>query len=213
MKIEGEVLCFFAVREEAKPLVRAIHGKPGWRTAVTGIGAKKARAGAFQALAQGRPRLALTCGFAGGLNPTLRRGTVLFAADDQFPFASALRAAGAIPGTFFCADRILVTVEEKAASWRETEADAVEMESAVIRSVCREHGVPSATVRVISDAADEDLPLDFNRLSTPDFELSYLRLAGQLAWQPLKVLELVRFQRGLTEAADRLTAVLLAALD
>lgn len=212
MNGRGDMLCFFAVPEEATPLRRAARGRLGLRIVVTGMGPHRARAGVGRAWESGCPALVLTCGFAGGLNPALRRGTVICAVDADFPLDGALRAAGAVPGRFHGADRVLVTAAEKGALWRQTGADVVEMESEIIRSVCRERRVPSATVRVISDAADEDLPLDFNRLMTPDFELSYRRLARELVRKPAKVMALLRFRRGLRQASERLTSVLLAAL-
>lgn len=208
MNTGNAVLCFFAVVEEATPFRRLVRRRSDLLIETTGMGSRRARTAASRALQQKRPSLVLTCGFAGGLNPALPRDTVVFSADDKFPLDEALRAAGAVRGRFECADRILVTAVEKAALWRRTGADAVDMESGAIRLVCREQGVPSATVRVISDAADEDLPLDFNRLASSDFEFKYARLARELARRPAKLPELFRFRRRLTEAANRLAAVL-----
>jgi len=213
MTVDREVLCFCAVGEEAAPLRRAGPGRPGLRVVVTGMGRSNARVGASRALAQRSPALVLTCGFAGGLNPALSCGTVVYAADACFPLESALRAAGAVPGRFHCASHVAVTAAAKRELREQTGADAVEMESEEIRALCREHRVPSATVRVISDAAAADLPLDFNRVTTPDGRLSYPRLMGVLARQPGKILALVRFRRILRTAADHLAAVVLAALE
>jgi adenosylhomocysteine nucleosidase len=68
----------------------------------------------------------------------------------------------------------------KRRNYGETGADAVEMESAAIHAVCREHGILCATVRVISDTANEDLPLDFNVLAKPDHSLDYSKLLWPL---------------------------------
>ena len=82
------------------------------------------------------------------------------------------------------------------------------MESSVIRTVCREHGLPSATLRAISDAADEDLPLDFNALLTSDQRISLTKLAGALLRSPRTVPELLALQRNTRLAARRLGEVL-----
>ena len=212
MNAVGQSLFLFAVVEEARPFLRATRGTAGLRVEITGIGPRKAREAVLLALEKSRSVFVLSCGFAGGLNLSFPRGTVFCFVDDGFSLESVLIEAGAIHGRFVCSDRIVVTAAEKAALWQRTGADAVEMESGVIRDICRERGVSSATVRVISDAADEDLPLDFNHLSGPNFELSYARLATELVRRPGEALELLRFRRVLREAACCLARLLVKAM-
>jgi hypothetical protein len=82
------------------------------------------------------------------------------------------------------------------------------MESQPIRDVCREQRILSATVRVIQDTAQEDLPLDFNQLLTPEQEMSYAKLALALLKSPGKVGALVRLQKHTQLAARELAEVL-----
>jgi adenosylhomocysteine nucleosidase len=155
------------------------------------------------------PQLVLTCGFAGGLNPDLKIGDVVF--EVQRPMSnvqSQLLAAGAKPVKFFCADRIATTVAEKKQLRVETGADAVEMESAAIHAACAERGIPCVTVRVISDPAGEDLPLDFNALAKPDRSLDFGKLAWAIAKSPGKIGALMALQKQTKLAAERLAAVL-----
>jgi len=113
--------------------------------------------------------LVLACGFAGGLDPDLKIGDVVFGVQRlESKAQNQLLAAGAKPANFFCADRIATTIAEKKKLREQTGADAVEMESAAIHAVCAERGIPCVTVRVISDTVNEDLPLDFNALAKPD---------------------------------------------
>jgi hypothetical protein len=63
-------------------------------------------------------------------------------------------------------------------------------------------------VRVISDAAGEDLPLDFGALMTPDQQIDVSRLMGVLARSPGKIIRLIRFSRLLGKASAKLARVL-----
>ena len=203
-------LVFFAVKEEAKCFFPSIpRSVQSW---LTGMGRRNAVENFRYAIEQLRPGRVLTCGFAGGLNPKHRTGTVLFDADFDAGVAMALADAGALPGKFHCATRVAVTAAEKQQLWRETAADAVEMESAVIRELCRQRQIPSATVRVISDAADEDLVLDFNALMTADYRINYFKLARALLGSPHNIPRLMAFQRQVADSAKSLARVLSSAI-
>jgi adenosylhomocysteine nucleosidase len=157
-------------------------------------------------------QLVLTCGFAGGLKPDLKLGDVVFELSElQLPnsqLRAQLLASGAKSAKFFCADRIATTVAEKKKLRAETGADAVEMESAAIHAVCRERGIPCVTVRVISDTASEDLPLNFNALSKPDKNLDFGKLFLAIAKSPGKIGALMQLQKKTKFAAERLAGVL-----
>jgi nucleoside phosphorylase len=175
---------------------------------ITGIGRENAERKLHSALKRAPYQLVLSCGFAGGLNPYLTVGTVVFSTDEDAGLTPALLAAGACPVRFHCADRVATTVEEKQSLWNATGADAVEMESQIIRAICRAHQIPSATIRVISDAAHENLPLDFNVLMTAEQKLNYGKLALALLGSPKRIPAILRLQRQTQLAARNLARVL-----
>ena len=152
--------------------------------------------------------LVLTCGFAGALNSALGVGTVVYGQNTPAGLSRVLSALGAAAVTFHCAERIASTGREKQLLRQTTGADAVEMESAGIHRVSLERNVDCATVRVISDGANEDLPLDFNALMTDSFRLNYSKLAWTLLKHPGKVPQLFKLQRHTRRAAESLGGVL-----
>jgi hypothetical protein len=246
------LLICFALKEEAAPFRKMAAGTVAAAKApsilITGIGRRNAEKSLREFLNSCRsrgnetqtkqnietphvvsyePNLVLTCGFAGGLNPDLKLGDVVFETANA-PLApslsppgeervsartgeglfSKLSAAGAKPAKFFCADRIATTVAEKKKLRAETGADAAEMESEAIHAICRERGIPCATVRVISDTANEDLPLDFNVLSKPDQSLDYGKLLWAIARSPGKIGALLKLRNQTRFAAEQLASVL-----
>jgi adenosylhomocysteine nucleosidase len=229
------IICF-ALKEEAAPFRKIAAGKTGITILLTGIGRQNAEKSLREFLldwgahasgvpfsasrrkpsgatpeqareTRALPELVLTCGFAGGLNPELKLGDVVFETSDE-TLRAKLFGAGAKPLKIFCADRIATTVAEKKKLRAETGADAVEMESAAIHAVCRERGILCATIRVISDTASEDLPLDFNALSKPDKNLDFGKLFLAIAKSPGKIGALMELQKKTKFAAEQLAAVL-----
>lgn len=194
------VLLCFAVKEEGKFFTPP----PGLRVTITGMGRSNATAAMEKIFASFTPRAVLTCGFAGGLNPRLNCDDIVYEADAELKIDERWKQAGANPVNFFCARRVAITVEEKQRLWRSTGLDAVEMESQAIREFCREKSVPSATVRVISDSAHEDLPLDFNTLLTPAQKIDYSKLTWALVRSPTKLGQLLAFQQKTVSAAKSL---------
>src|SRR4051812_42716719 len=204
---EGILVCF-AVKQEALRFRNWPRHFPVTRILVTGMGEKNTRASLEQALAAQRPNLILTCGFAGGLKPGLKGGTVLFQCDGNQDIQTRLQAAGARAGIFLPGPKVASTAAEKCRLWEQSRADAVEMESFVIQAICRNERIPCATVRVILDAAGEDLPLDFNEFMTADQRINYGKLVLAVLRSPRKIPALLRLGRQSSMAANSLLHVL-----
>ena len=200
----GFTLVCFAVKEEAKFFTPP----PNARVLITGMGRRNAFAKLDAYLAKATPTGVLTCGFAGGLNPVLELGTIVYDVDEGSPWEKALLDSKAKLARFECANRVACTADEKFKLWQVTGMDAVEMESDTIRQVCLRKNIPSATIRVISDTAHQNLPLDFNRLLPPDHRIDFAKLAARLIFSPRKVGDLLRFQSQTITAAQALGAFL-----
>jgi adenosylhomocysteine nucleosidase len=206
----GTLVCF-ALEEEAGPFRRLAARMPDVTVLITGIGAKNAETAVRRFLSEHLTKRVFTCGFAGGLNPELQAGDVVYMTG--YPaLEEKLVEADATLATYISVPHIVTTVAEKKQLRVKTGADVVEMESEVILAVCREKKIPCAMVRAISDTANEDLPLDFNQLSKPDMSLHYGKLARAVARSPLKIGALVRLHRKTSYAAQQLANVLAKAV-
>lgn len=148
---------------------------------VAGVGREAARRAARLLIDGHRPRLLVSAGFAGGLDPALSRGAVVEPArvrgESETAALLPLAAAGQGNGTLVTVDRIVRTPVEKAALAAATGAAVVDMETLAVAEVAAEAGLPCRSIRVISDAAGDELPPDVTRLVAPQ---SPLRRAGAL---------------------------------
>jgi len=114
----------------------------------------------------------ISTGFCGALDPALRVGNIVVGGD-----AAIGSSAPFVRGEILSADRVAVTAAEKLALRNRTGAVAVEMEAAAVKRKAAEWGVPFICIRVVSDTAADDLPLDFNRFRNADGDFSRTRIA------------------------------------
>ena len=203
-------LVCFAVKEEARFFQPKAERIACVTTLVSGMGSSNATAALERELVKFTepPEFVLTCGFAGGLSPDLPFGTIVYSADSTFPRPSVFSAIEARSSNIQSIDRVLSTPEEKRIFYKKTGADAVDMESDSIRRICAQRSIPSATVRVISDALDEAMPIDFNRFMDANSNLRTAALVVHVISHPTLIPAMVRFQRRTTRAARMLAQAL-----
>lgn len=205
------VLVCFALRQEAAAFKRFVRANPAVTALVTGMGLVNAGR-AVQQVVQGRHfDEVFSCGFAGGLNPRLAPGTVLFHTADP-ALAERLQKAGAIPARFALVDKLLVTAAAKAQCYSATGADAAQFESEAVQAICRQRNIPFAVVRVVLDAANENLPIDFNKFISAGGGFQYGKFFGAIACAPGKIRLLIQLMKRCRFASTKLAVVLAAAI-
>jgi adenosylhomocysteine nucleosidase len=204
------------------------HGGRAYWLVPTGIGPEAAEKAASAILNKSRAALAVSTGFAGALQPAVAIGDVIVATSvvsGRFdgawtqigaPLAChetvlrAVQTAATETGLAFRSGlvvsltTVLCRAVEKASVSRLTGALALDMESAAIGNVAGAHRVPFAVVRTVSDAASEDLPLDFNMFFAPG---GWMRGVGAMIMRPSSLIGLNRLRRQSRIASGRLTAV------
>jgi len=142
----------------------------------------------------------LSIGFCGALDPALRIGDIVVSGEVPGGLGASF-----VRGDVVSVDRVAITVREKCDLRAATGAAVVEMESAAVAEKARKWNVPFGCVRVVSDAAGEDLPLDFNQYRDADGRFERTRIALAALGRPFTVLPgLVRLDRHCRRAAERL---------
>jgi nucleoside phosphorylase len=103
---------------------------------------------------------------------------------------------------FYTTERVATTVIEK--SQLASLADAVDMESFGIVKEGITWGARGIAVRAISDGADADLPLDFNRTINSSNQVSIPRVLIELVKRPSALPGLIEFGKQSRKAAESL---------
>jgi len=143
----------------------------------------------------------ISTGFCGALDPALRVGDIVLGA------AAVSRSAGPAPacGKVISLDRVASTAVEKSELRAKTGALAVDMEAAAVGRKAAEWGVPFYCIRVVSDTALEDMPLDFNLYRDAGGRFSRSRIALAALARPFRTVPgLLRLDRNCKFAAEAL---------
>lgn len=140
---------------------------------VSGVGPAAARRGAERLLDGHRPRLLVSAGFAGALDPALNRNDLVVAQSVANPSGETIEIDGGLVddveairrvGKLLLVDRVITESTEKARLREEHGADLIDMETFAVAVAARDRGVPFASLRVVSDDARSELPPEVARL-------------------------------------------------
>lgn len=189
MSAQPIVVC--GLRSEAKAIRR---GCPDVRV-LAGGGDSARLEHELEAMLQEGPALVLSSGLGGGLDPALPVGSVVVDGDPKLMLELVKVLPWAYPARIAAQDAIEPSVAGKAAIRQATGAAVVDMESHIAARVARRHGVPVAAIRVISDAANEELPPAALVGMRPDGGIALGRVLASLARQPAQLPALIRTGR------------------
>ncbi len=146
----------------------------------------------------------VSTGYCGALDANLAVGDILIATAVNGWAAAVPDCPARFPrGRILSEDRVVSTAWEKR-QLAATGAAAVEMEAAGVTAAAQEQGLPFYCIRVVTDGANEDMPMDFNRYRGPDGRFSRSRIALAAIGQPKKLAALIRFGRRCEKASIQL---------
>jgi hypothetical protein len=99
---------------------------------------------------------------------------------------------------------VAVSAAEKAQLFESTGARVTEMEAAAVADEAQRRDVPFYCVRVVSDAASDTMPLDFNLYRAPSGRFRRGRIIGAALARPTSIRGLMRLNTDSLRAARRL---------
>lgn len=156
----------------------------------------------------------ISTGLAGSLDPAIEPGQIVAAQvaetlrqDSNVTSDGVLlqlaESCGAVTAhASLTSEAIVATASGKEALGKK--GSIVEMESAHVLAAARQSRVPAVVVRAISDAADEDLAVDFARILDSHGHLRFGGLLRELGLHPYRIAPLIQFGRQSRAAANAL---------
>ncbi|MGC1087197.1 MAG: hypothetical protein WA894_02075 [Candidatus Acidiferrum sp.] len=194
-------------------LLKANIGRDEVTVLLTGMGADNA-VRAMSSIPIDAHEVCISTGLAGSLDPGLTPGAIVVArssetrdqmekiASDPALVDLALTAGAKPVNVAITSEKIVATAEEKEKLGRK--GSIVEMESTFILAAASQKLVPCVSLRAISDAADEDLPVDFARVLDSHGHLKMGGLLKEVGLSPYRIPMLLQFGRQSRAAAKSL---------
>lgn len=141
----------------------------------------------------------ISTGYCGALDPALSVGDIVVSGEPPASGRAFVR------GRVHSSHRVVVTAAEKREMHEATGAVAVDMEAAMVEQKAAQWNVPFRCVRVVSDTAQQDLPLDFNQFQDASGRFALSRIAMHAVLRPFSVLPaLLRLNKNCRNAGKHL---------
>lgn len=187
------------------------------RVLLTGIGWECARRTANPVM-QDTFDACISSGLAGGLKPEHGIGDILAFHDvgeanggrvissSAWLEDQARRSGAKLTPRLMTSKRLIVTAEEKHRFG--AFGDAVDMETFRVMAAAQGRGIPALAVRAISDAADEDLPMDFSEHVSQEGRIATGKVLGKLVFSPQIIPAMLRFGARTKRVAEGLAEFL-----
>jgi adenosylhomocysteine nucleosidase len=189
---------------------------------ISGMGPAAARRAA-QGLAQAGATALAVFGVAGALDQSLSNGSLfcprnvlnesghLYTADAQWQTRLQQRLAATglalhTDGALLSVQAPLLTITDKSEAHRQHAALAVDMESAAVAEVAREHGLPFLVLRAIVDEVDDTIPVALNNSVDPWGRPRTMGLIAALCRHPSIWADLPRLYSRMQRATHALRA-------
>ncbi len=208
---------------ERHTIIEGYAGKRLVALIIGGAGLRHARRATELLLAGHRPRWIISAGFAGALDPALKRNDVVFPHEvidteglrismerviDDSENALRLRT-----GRLLTVNHIVRTASEKANLRQQFSADLIDMETTAPARVCADRGIRFLSIRAISDEATVDLPPEVLTILGPSGSYRIGAAVGAIWKRPSSLKDLLRLREHALEASDRLADVVSWTLD
>jgi adenosylhomocysteine nucleosidase len=187
----------------------------------SGVGQSAAATATAEVIALHHVKWVIGAGFATGLAESLRRGHFLMA--DEVADAHGHQLAAGLHvrreslvdnprlhvGRLLTVDHYLRTAEEKHRLGDNHGALAADMESLGVAQACHDRQVPYLSARIITEAVDDELPKEIERMLDQKSLAAKLGAAAGALWNhPSSIKEMWQLKEDSLQASDRLARFL-----